>query len=74
MATLNLNVRVEASDKKSFEQFCNSVGMNISTAVKTNTFDGTIYEELKKAELEMSNTSKRYSQEEILESMNDIIG
>ena len=33
METLNLNVRVDANDKKGFEQFCNSVGMNISTAV-----------------------------------------
>ncbi len=91
METLNLNVRVDANDKKSFEQFCNSVGMNISTAVnmfikavlreqklpfevKTNTFDEAIYEKLKEAELEMSSTSKRYSKEEILESMDSIIG
>lgn len=33
METLNLNVRVDANDKKSFEQFCASVGMNVSTAV-----------------------------------------
>lgn len=33
MGTLTLNVRVDANDKKSFEQFCNSVGMNVSTAV-----------------------------------------
>lgn len=91
METLNLNVRVDAKDKKNFEQFCNNVGMNVSTAinmfikavlreqklpfeVKANTFDETIYEKLKEAELEMSNTSKRYSKEEVLESMNNIIG
>lgn len=33
METLNLNVRVDANDKKVFEQFCSSVGMNVSTAV-----------------------------------------
>ena len=33
METLTLNVRVDAHDKKSFENFCNSVGMNVSTAV-----------------------------------------
>lgn len=83
METLNLNVRVDANDKKSFEQFCASVGMNVSTAInmfikavlreqklpfeiKTNTLDGQIYEKLKEAELEIINTSKRYSKEEIL--------
>lgn len=33
MESLTLNVRVNAKDKKSFEQFCDSVGMNVSTAV-----------------------------------------
>ena len=33
METLTLNVRVDADDKKSFENFCKSVGMNVSTAV-----------------------------------------
>ena len=91
METLNLNVRVDANDKKSFEQFCNSVGMNISTAVnmfikavlreqklpfevRANSLDEVIYEKVKEAELEMDNTSKRYSKEEISESMNNIIG
>ena len=90
METANLNVRVDANDKKSFEQFCTSVGMNVSTAinmfikavlreqklpfeVKANAFDKKIYEKLKEAELEMSNTSKRYSKEEILDSINNII-
>ena len=90
MESLNLNVRVAASDKKSFEKFCNSVGMNVSTAInmfikavlreqklpfeiKTNTFDEKVYEKLKESELEMSNTSKRYSKEEVLESINNII-
>ena len=91
METLNLSVRVDANDKKSFEQFCDKVGMNVSTAinmfikavlreqklpfeVRAKTFDDTAYEKLQEAELEMSNTSKRYSKEEILDSMNKIIG
>ena len=91
METLNLSVRVDANDKKCFEQFCNNVGMNVSTAinmfikavlreqklpyeVRAKTFDDTAYEKLQEAELEMSNTSKRYSKEEILDSMNKNIG
>ena len=33
MESLTLNVRVDAEDKKRFEQFCSCVGMNVSTAV-----------------------------------------
>lgn len=33
METLNLNVRVDANDKKNFEKFCDNVGMNVSTAI-----------------------------------------
>ena len=90
MESLTLNVRVDANDKKSFEQFCSSVGMNVSTAVnmfikavlreqklpfevKTNTFDEIIYEKLKEAELEMNNTTHRYTIDEIQTSMNKII-
>ena len=36
-------------------------------------FSLIVYEKLKEAEIEMNNTSKRYSKEEILESMNKII-
>lgn len=88
--SLNLNVRVDANDKKHFEKFCTNVGMNVSTAInlfikavlreqklpfeiKTDTFDDNICEKLKEAENEMNNTSKRYSKEEILESINNII-
>ena len=91
MESKNLNVRVDANDKKMFEQFCNSVGMNVSTAInmfikavlreqkipfeiKTTIFDETIYGKLKEAELEMNSSSKRYSKEEVLESINKIIG
>ncbi|MBP3919990.1 MAG: type II toxin-antitoxin system RelB/DinJ family antitoxin [Bacilli bacterium] len=90
MESSNLNVRVDANDKKGFEQFCNSVGMNVSTTinmfikavlreqklpfeVRANTFDEKVYKKLKEAEVEMSNT-KRYSKEEVLESINNIIG
>ncbi len=90
MESLTLNVRVDANDKKNFEQFCNSVGMNVSTAVnmfikavlreqklpfevKSDTYNKIIYEKLKEAELEMNNTSKRYTIKDIEESMNSII-
>lgn len=91
MESLTLNVRVDANDKKSFEQFCNNVGMNVSTAVnmfikavlreqklpfevRSDALDGVIYNKLKEAEQEMSMTTKRYTKDEILKSMNDIIG
>lgn len=90
METLNLNVRVDAEDKKRFEQFCNSVGMNVSTAVnmfikavlreqklpfeiQSNSFDNVVYNKLRNAEVEMNSTSKRYTKQEILESINNII-
>ena len=43
MESLTLNVRVDAKDKKNFEEFCNEVGMNISTAV--NMFIKTVIRE-----------------------------
>ena len=90
MESLTLNVRVDANDKKNFEQFCNSVGTNVSTAVnmfikavlreqklpfevKSDTYNKIIDEKLKEAELEMNNTSKRYTIKDIEESMNSII-
>ncbi len=33
MESTTLNIRVNSNDKKNFEQFCNNVGMNVSTAV-----------------------------------------
>ncbi len=91
MTSLNINVRVDANDKKSFEQFCTGIGMDVSTVinmfikevlreqkltfkVRTNDFAAIISKELKEAELEMDNTSKIYSKDEVLESMNNIIG
>ena len=90
MESLTLNVRVDANDKKSFEQFCSNVGMNVSTAVnmfikavlreqklpfevKSNTFDDIIYDKLKEAELEMDNTSTRYTIQDIEKGMRNII-
>ena len=90
MESLNLNVRVDANDKKKFEEFCSNVGMNVSTAVnmfikavlreqklpfevKSNFFDEVIYEKLREAELEMKNTTDRYTIDEVANSMNNII-
>lgn len=90
MESLTLNVRVDANDKKNFEQFCNGVGMNVSTAVnmfikavlreqkipfeiKPNSFDNIVSEKLKEAELEMINNEKRYTKDEVIKSMNEII-
>ena len=90
MESLTLNVRVDANDKKNFEEFCNSVGMNVSTAVnmfikavlreqklpfevKSNVHEETIYNQLKEAEREMYNTDKRYTIDEITDSVNKII-
>lgn len=33
METSTLNVQADANDKKNFEQFCDNVGMNVSTAI-----------------------------------------
>ena len=91
MESLNLSVRVDANDKKKFEQFCENVGMNVSTAinmfikavlreqklpfeVRSKTFDDTIYEKLQEAELEMDKNPKRYSKEDVIDSINKIIG
>ena len=91
MESTTLNIRVNSNDKKNFEQFCNNVGMNVSTAVNmfikavlreqklpfeicSKTFDDTVYEKLQEAESEMNHTCKRYTKEEILESMNKMIG
>ena len=91
MQSMTINVRVNADDKKGFEQFCNSVGMNVSTAVnmfiksvlreqklpfeiKTSSFDENIYKKLKEADEELESSNKRYTKDEVIKSMNDIIG
>lgn len=33
MESLNISVCVDANDKKNIEQFCENVGMNVSTAI-----------------------------------------
>ena len=90
MEQATLSVRVDSNDKKSFENFCNNTGMNVSTAInmfikavlreqklpfeiKTDNFDKEIYSKLVEAEQEMEMSTKRYSKEEILKSMKDII-
>lgn len=40
--------------------------------IKSNTFDENIYEKLKEAELEMNNTSERYTINNVESSMNSI--
>lgn len=54
MESLNLNVRVDANDKKCFEQFCSSVGMNVSTAI--NMFIKAVLRE-QKLPFEIKNNS-----------------
>ena len=82
-----INVRVSSDDKKELEQFCESVGMNVSTAINmfikavirekkipfevtSKTSDEIIYDKLKEAEIEMEKVNKRYSKEEIINSIN----
>ena len=45
MESMTINVRVNADDKKIFEQFCEDVGMNVSTAV--NMFIKSVMREQK---------------------------
>lgn len=43
MAQANLSVRIDENDKKSFENFCNETGMNVSVAI--NMFIKTVLRE-----------------------------
>ena len=45
MAQANLSVRIDEKDKKSFEEFCNETGMNVSVAI--NMFIKTVLREHK---------------------------
>ena len=67
MTSLNLKIRVDAKDKKNFEK------QKLSSKIGTNTLKKIVCEKLKEAEFEMNKTSKRYSKEEVLESINHII-
>lgn len=90
MESITLNVRVNSNDKKEFENFCNSVGMNVSTAVnmfiktvirdqklpfdiRNYSIDNKIYNFIKEAEDEMYNTSKRYTKEDVINSINEML-
>ena len=83
-----LSVRIDSSDKKNFELFCNSTGMNVSTAInmfikavlreqklpfeirtEKKEFNQEIYEKLLEAEKEIETNKKRYTTDEIIESM-----
>ena len=90
MQNISINVRVNSNDKKEFENFCESVGMNISTAinmfiktvvrdqrlpfdVKNYSVDDKLYSLIKEAEDEMYNNEKRYSKEDVINSLNEIL-
>ena len=91
MESLNISACVDANNKKNFEQFCENVGMNVSTAInmfikavlreqklsleiRSKSFPDTIYEKLKEVELEIDKNLKRYSKEDVIDSINKIIG
>ena len=73
MESLTLNVRVDAND--TINMFIKAVirEQKLPFEIKSNIFDEIIYEKLKEAELEMDNTSKRYTINDIESSMNSII-
>lgn len=62
MKLTNLNIKIEDNEK--------NIKYNDK---KINTFNEFILERLQEAETEMSNTSKRYTTNDIEDSMNDII-
>ena len=83
-----LSVRVDSSDKKEFELFCNRTGMNVSTAInmfikavlreqklpfeirtEKSDINLEIYEKLLEAEKEIETNKKRYTTDEVIESM-----
>ena len=90
MESTTLNVRVNSKDKKDFEEFCDSVGMNVSTAINmfiknvvkdqrlpfdvtTYSINDKIYSLIKEAENEMKSTDKRYTKEDIINSIDEIL-
>ena len=62
MKLTNLNIKIKDNEKNIK---CNEK--------KINTFNEFILERLQEAETEMGNTSKRYTTNDIEDSMNDII-
>ena len=67
MGSLTLNVRVNSEDKKRFEKFCSSVGMNVSTAI--NMFIKTVINE-QRIPFEISSESEfeKYAIEKLKEA------
>lgn len=91
MQSAVINVRVNCEDKKKFEEFCDNVGMNVSTAInifikrvinenrfpfeiRNYSFDDYVFEKIKEAEKEIDDNSKKYSREEVMNNLNNIIG
>ena len=70
MESLTLNVRVDANDKKSFEQFCNNVGMNVSTAI--NMFIKAVLREGKLPFEVKSNTFDNFVYEKLKEAEDEM--
>lgn len=90
MESMSINVRINSKDKKEFENFCDSVGMNVSTAInmfiktvirdqrlpfeiKNYSVDNKLYNFIKEAEEEMYDTEKRYSKEDVINSIKELL-
>lgn len=90
MNQTTISIRIDTNDKKGFENFCNSTGMNISTAINmfiktvlreqklpfeitTRSWEDTVSSKLLEAEKEMEKNTNRYTPEEVLKSVKDII-
>lgn len=90
MNQTTISIRIDTNDKKGFENFCNSTGMNISTAINifiktvlreqklpfeitTRSWEDTVSSKLLEAENEMDNNTNRYTKEEVLKIVEDII-
>ena len=67
MESLTLNVRVDSNDKKQFEKFCSSVGMNVSTAI--NMFIKKVLKEQKMPfEISTESEFEKYAIEKLKEA------
>lgn len=90
MESMSINVRINSKDKKEFENFCDSVGMNVSTAInmfiktvirdqrlpfeiKNYSVDNKLYNFIKEAEEEMYDTEKRYSKEDVINTIKELL-
>ena len=70
MQSAIVNVRVDSEDKKQFEEFCNSVGMNVSTAI--NMFIKNVIKERRLPFEVRSLSFEDYIYEKIKEAEKDI--